>query len=251
MINPDICVSVIVSTLNSEKTLEQSLESIISQKGVDFEVIIIDGGSSDDTIKIIQKYSKDLAYWISEKDNGIYDAWNKAVKLAKGNWICFVGSDDLICEGGLKTYGDYIEKNSIAVETYDIISSKVQITDFNLNIKYIIGGPWKWPDFLKSMSIAHVGAWHSRSFFVKYGFFNSDYKIVGDYEILLRAKNRLVAGFIPEITAIMRHGGVSDSVEAIQEAYKAKVQTGGDNRFFTRIRYRITLLKYYLTKFFN
>ena len=87
-------VSIIISTLNSEKYLEKALESSIGQSYLNREIILIDGLSTDNTVNIIKKYSEKIKYWKSESDTGIYNAWNKGLKVANGEWICFIGSDD-------------------------------------------------------------------------------------------------------------------------------------------------------------
>ena len=85
--------TVIVATYNCESTLADCLNSIVSQT-VKSELIVIDGGSTDSTNSIIKNYEDNLSYYISEKDQGVYDAWNKALKKATGEWIIFLGSDD-------------------------------------------------------------------------------------------------------------------------------------------------------------
>ena len=87
-------ISVVISVLNGGATLEACLKSVFAQDYKSFEVIVIDGGSSDDTLDIIRRYSEQLYFSISEPDTGVYCAWNKALRVARGTWICFIGSDD-------------------------------------------------------------------------------------------------------------------------------------------------------------
>lgn len=87
-------VSIITITYNAEKTLENTINSVISQNYTNIEYIIIDGGSTDKTIDIIKKYQEKISYWISEPDRGIYDAMNKGIKFAHGEWINFMNSGD-------------------------------------------------------------------------------------------------------------------------------------------------------------
>ena len=97
-------ITVITASYNSEKTIADTIESVLKQKYANIEYLIIDGKSSDNTISIIKQY-KDLfevrLKYISEKDAGIYDAWNKGVKMSTGSWISFVGSDDILLENTL------------------------------------------------------------------------------------------------------------------------------------------------------
>ena len=102
-------ITVITATYNSEKYLEESILSLYSQKFLNYEHIIIDGGSTDKTIDIIKKYENRIAYWCSNKDQGIYDAFNKGMMLAKGNYIGFLNSDDKYTENALEILESYIK----------------------------------------------------------------------------------------------------------------------------------------------
>lgn len=90
-------ISIITVTLNSEKTLEQTISSVVNQTYDNIEYIIIDGGSTDGTLDIVRKYEKNIAYFISEPDYGIYEAFNKGVRAATGDYIEIIGSDDCLC----------------------------------------------------------------------------------------------------------------------------------------------------------
>ena len=89
-------ISIITVVKNNEKYLEQTIKSVLSQEYKNFEYIIIDGGSTDNTISIIKKFSNEIDYWLSENDHGIYDAFNKGMQLAKGDFIGMVNSDDTL-----------------------------------------------------------------------------------------------------------------------------------------------------------
>lgn len=87
-------ISIIIPVLNGEETLESAIRSILNQQCKDWELLIIDGGSGDGTIELIRKFENKIAYWVSEPDNGVYDAMNKGVRLAAGRWSCTLGADD-------------------------------------------------------------------------------------------------------------------------------------------------------------
>lgn len=91
-------ISIVTLTYNSEKTLERTIQSVLSQNLNDYEYIIIDGKSSDSTLDIICKYEDRLSFWLSEEDKGIYDAMNKSLNYVKGRWVLFLGSDDILLE---------------------------------------------------------------------------------------------------------------------------------------------------------
>jgi glycosyltransferase involved in cell wall biosynthesis len=217
-------ISIIIATYNAEKYLQNCLNSIIPQLNETIELIVIDGGSKDDSVEVIKKNQQHIASWISEPDKGIYDAWNKGLQNATGDWIMFVGADDQLMPNALNVYKQFINDNVAA--DIDLISSTVQMIDENGTIIRIKGWPFFWPMFLKEMTIAHPGALHSKRLFEKHGNFNIDYKIVGDYELLLRAGNSLKSLYLDTVTVVMSEGGASDSVKSIKEHYKAVTTTG-------------------------
>ena len=106
-------VSIITVTLNSEKNLEETLKSIENQKNKDYELIIIDGQSSDSTIEIIKRNKNLINFCLTEKDDGIYDAFNKGLKHAKGKYIVFVNSDDILTPEALELLSKYNDFHSI------------------------------------------------------------------------------------------------------------------------------------------
>lgn len=238
-------ISIIVATYNAEQYLRSCMESILPQKDSQIELLIIDGGSIDSTVDIIKSFSDKIDFWKSETDEGIYDAWNKGVKIAKGDWIMFLGADDELVPGALQKYLDFIHNSN---QKFDLVTSKIQMIDIDGKDIRVIGYPYQWPQFQKSMLIAHPGALHSRRLFERYGQFNMKYKIVGDYEFLLRAGAELNAAFIPEITVIMREGGASDSIRAIWESHKAAYSAGKQNRLSSFIDRFWILIKFIVKK---
>ena len=245
-------LSIVTATYNSEKTLEETINSVLNQNYNNFEYIIVDGNSTDDTINIIKKFElifkkKQKTFkWISEKDTGIYNAWNKGLKLASGNWISFLGSDDIYLENVLEKYANKIFEN----KNIDFIYSKVKLVD-NAKVIFIISEIWKWRTFKRQMKIAHVGSFHNKKYFEKYGDFDEEYKIIGDYEMLLRAKNNLKTYFLDEFTAEMKDGGVSNNniLKAFKEARKAKIITAKITKPLVFFDFYYFLFKYYISTF--
>ncbi|QIP12029.1 glycosyltransferase [Spirosoma aureum] len=220
-------ISIIIAVYNGAKYLEGAIKSIIDQEYENYEIIVIDAGSTDNTNDIINLYREHIFYTISEKDNGIYDAWNKGLKASTGTWIAFLGSDDLYYPHALKSYVSYIATH-INKDRLEFISSKIDLVDNNLIRLETVGKEWEWDLFKHKMITWHVGCFHSRALFNKYGFFDDTFKISGDYEFLLRPKNSLNAAYLPVSTVMMRHGGVSTTLlfKAIDETYRAKVKNG-------------------------
>lgn len=218
-------VSIITAVYNAENYLPQCIQSVLSQSYKNFEYILIDGGSTDDTVNIIKRYQNQLAYWISEPDKGIYDAWNKGLAVAKGEWIAFVGADDLLYPDALQTYIEHIVSHSRRTEL-EFVSSRIKLVKADLSLVTYVGAPWAWDQFKLDMITWHVGCLHSKHLFETYGFFNSFYRTSGDYELLLRPKEKLVTSFVDKVTVQMRVGGISNKMlyKAIKETYHAKVQ---------------------------
>ncbi|NCP21225.1 MAG: glycosyltransferase [Flavobacteriales bacterium CG_4_9_14_0_2_um_filter_35_242] len=249
-------ITIITATYNSEKTLEQTLKSVLNQTYINFEYIIVDGASTDGTLSILSKYktlfeNKNIAYrWFSEPDRGIYNAWNKGLKLANGRWIAFLGSDDCYLTGALSFYSNKILE--LKLENYDLIYSRVKLMN-NFKVLKIIDGVWTWNIFKRYMNIAHVGALHNKKYFEKYGFFDESYKIAGDYELLLRAKHNLKTYKLDLITAIMGNAGVSNNNinKAFRETFKAKRLTGKIPLGYCYIDYVIAFLKFSFKKVAN
>jgi glycosyltransferase involved in cell wall biosynthesis len=244
-------LSIITVTFNSERTLKTTIESVLNQSISGFEYILIDGSSSDTTIEIIKSYEvafkkRNINYtWISEKDGGIYDAFNKGIRLAKGDWISFLGSDDYYLEDALELYNKQIEKQSIDL---DFIHSIVKVEN-----NKVIRDKWQWKHFRKAMNIAHVGAFHNKNYFKKYGLYDTRYKIAGDYELLLRANNNLKTHYFAEVTAIMADGGISNSQikNVYLETTKAKIESGKINYFIAKLYYFKWMFKYRVKTILN
>ena len=221
-------ITIITVVFNGVDTLEQSILSVISQSQGNIEYIVIDGGSTDGTIDVLCKYDYAIDYWVSEPDNGIYDAWNKGVSLAMGEWISFLGADDCYIDGALSAYVDVID--SYRGSPLDYISSRVNLVT-GCKVLRTIGQCWNWRDFQRYMNVAHVGSLHSRALFDRYGLYDTTYKICGDYEFLLRSRSNLRAAYMETVTVNMKVGGVSDgNFLVFDESARAKVTTG--NRSF-------------------
>jgi glycosyltransferase involved in cell wall biosynthesis len=219
-------VSVITAVYNAAPTLEECLLSVRRQSCPEVEHIVIDGGSTDGSVQILQRHSSLLAYWVSEPDSGVFDAWNKGLSVATGEWIAFLGADDFLLPDALSQY-----LNVCRGTDAQYVSSLVRYIRPGLP-DTVRGRAWSWPAFQRKMTTAHVGSLHRFDLFDKYGHYDTSYKIAGDYEFLLRPGKNLRSVFLGEITAVMSAGGVSDSFAALKEIHRAKVRTGGRNLFW-------------------
>jgi glycosyltransferase involved in cell wall biosynthesis len=240
--------TIITACFNSEKTINDTIQSVLNQNYTNFEYILVDGKSTDTTVEIIKSFDnkfkeKGISYkWISEKDTGIYNAFNKGIKLSKGNWISFLGSDDVYLK---KTMEIYNKEISNLKNEADFVYSNITIKK-----KIIFSKRWKWNQFRRKMTIAHVGGFHHKNYFENYGFFNEGYKIAGDYELLLRAKQQLKTHQIDEVTVIMADEGISNSQikNVYLETTRAKVETGKVSFLLSKFDYFIWMQKYRIKK---
>ncbi len=209
--------SIITVVLNGEKHLEQTINSVLNQDYADYEYIIVDGGSTDGTLGIIQKYEDRITKWISEKDSGIYEAMNKGIRFAKGDFVSFLNSDDFYLPGTLQKVADIIRNNNADIYHGNvlILDDKNTIADATLGhhtgdvTSLGIGG------FLYQPS-----AFTKKIVFDRIGFFNDKLKIVSDYDFFLRAsKHNFLFYRIEEPLTAFRSGGISDSYKSFFEAY--------------------------------
>jgi glycosyltransferase involved in cell wall biosynthesis len=239
-------ITVITAVFNGAKTLERSILSVINQSYDNLEYIIIDGASGDGTLDIIRRYEEAIDYWVSEPDGGIYDAWNKGIRLAGGDWLAFLGADDIYLPGALNAYGEAIAGRSDRRLEY--ISSRVNLTQ-GAKVIRTIGGHWSWKSLRRYMNVAHVGSLHSRALFERYGLFDTSYKIGGDYEFLLRPKAGLRATFMNSITVNMGIAGASNNnLLGFREKERAKVTTGGQSALLSHLERIVAVGKWKLRK---
>jgi len=211
-------ITIITATYNAAAHLAGSIDSVLRQTYLNFEYIVIDGASSDGTLDILKMHNKQITYWLTEPDTGIYDAWNKGIKKANGAWILFLGADDQLLPDALESYVKFINQNS--AQGFDYISSKVKRVRPNGTVEGIVGKPWKWNDFKYRMTTAHPGSFHSKRLFSRFGNFSTSYQIVSDYEMLLRAGKDLRAGYFDKITVLMSTGGRFADFNSTNECLK-------------------------------
>lgn len=232
-------LTVITSTYNSEKLIKRTFDSILNQLVRPLEYIVIDGCSQDSTIDIIKSYEhifkeKSIEFkWISDKDTGIYNAWNKGLKLSTGDYISFIGSDDKYISNALCSF----KSNAISSKA-DFVCAKAKITA-NGKLVRNFGEPFSWKVFTREMKILHSGSFLKNDYIKEYGEFDESFQIVGDYEMLLRKGENLKVKFIDEFLVEMDAGGLS-SVEvysSLKEVRQAKLK----NRIRTNIQSLVDL----------
>ena len=176
-------INIVTATYNCENTIEQSILSVLSLN-IPLNYIIIDGESRDNTVKTIKKYSDHIDYFISEKDDGIYDAWNKALNYIKKGWIIFLGADDFIIKENFVSLSNMIKGDFL---NYDLICSRCTFIDENGNSKFTFGENFDESKIKKYMCVANPSLLYNTSMFDN-NRFCTDYKICADYDFLIRKK---------------------------------------------------------------
>ena len=227
-------ISIIIATFNADKYLQSCLNSIIPQLNSNCELIIIDGASKDDTVNVIKRNSEFINFTISEPDKGIYDAWNKGIKASNNEWIMFIGADDELLPGAINKYLTLLQSNDLS--SYDYISAQNEFVNQHDKILKIIGKGAEWSLMRRGNSAAHVASLHNKqNLFDKVGYYNLDFKICADYEILLRKKENLKNYFLQSHIARMKVGGMSFTTKAIKESYEIRKKHNTITPFFNKL----------------
>ncbi|MEO5911185.1 MAG: glycosyltransferase family 2 protein [Pelobium sp.] len=223
-----IKVSVITVVFNNEKTIAYSINSVINQHYSNIEHIVIDGNSSDDTLQEIKKFETSIHTIISEPDQGIYDAINKGIKLASGDVIGILNSDDFFADNFV--INRIVEEFKRDKELAAIYSNVTFVKRDNVEkIKRTYSSKYFRTWMLRfGFQPAHPTFYAKRELFDKYGLYRTDLKIAGDFELLTRflLKKKIKFRYIDDIWVKMRAGGASTSgmksvIKINQEIIKA------------------------------
>lgn len=216
--------SIITVVLNNKKTFEETIKSVFNQSFRNYEYIVVDGGSTDGTLDIIKKNEDKIDFWLSEKDNGIYDAFNKAIRISKGKYIGIINSDDVYTKDALSIIYKYIEQD----KSLDFIFGSVKkrwglLSGYR---PYKIHYSW---GFYTS---------HSTGFFIKknsadkIGEYNTKYKIHADYDyfyrMIVKKKMKGISTKKNEITGYFRSGGYSSKI-SFKDSFKEELLIRWDN----------------------
>lgn len=198
-------LSIIIATWNAAQTLERCLKSVFCQNFSHWELLVADAASTDGTIDIIRRHSDRISWWRSEKDRGIYDAWNQALAHATGDYVAFIGADDAFHSQ------DALERVFAVIGDvqYDLVSSRCLLRDADWRPLVEAGKPWNHARLPRRMGITHPGLLHRRTLFALYGPFDPALRIVGDLDFLLRLPGDIRALHLPFIVIDVQNDGVS------------------------------------------
>ena len=203
--------SVITAVYNNENTIKDAIESVLSQTHNDIEYIVIDGGSNDSTCNIIEQYKEQIDVYISEKDNGIYDALNKGIANATGEVICFLHSDDIYSNNDiLKKANAIFEKE----DTDSIYGDLIYVKKDNINntVRYWKSGLFTPKKLKYGWMPPHPTFFVKRKIYEKHGNFDTSFRISADYDTVLRflSVHKIKTTYLSEVLIKMRLGGASN-----------------------------------------
>lgn len=205
-------VSIITVSYNSAQYIEDAISSVAEQDYDNIEHIVIDGNSADGTGEILQKHDDSLDYWISEPDEGIYDAMNKGIKKATGDVIGILNSDDFYYDNQIisKVVAAFFDAKVDAVFG-DLIF--VDPNNLERTVRTYSSRKWHPEKFARGYMPAHPTVFIRKEFYEKHGLFEIDYEIAADYEMLIRLfyVQKLRYKYLPLKMVKMRKGGVSSN----------------------------------------
>ncbi len=244
-------ITIITVCFNSEKTIEKTILSVINQTYPLIEYIIIDGGSTDGTLKIIKEYQNKIAFWSSEPDEGISDAFNKGVAKATGDIIGIINSDDYYAEDAVAEVVQELQSNpdcGFAFGDQIFVNSqgnKLFTQKGDPEYSKIIG--YEMP------SIPHPTVFVRRQVYQELGGFDKIYRTAMDYEFILRiCRNGVKGYYIPEVLAYQRLNGESDQnyVRGYRESREISIRYGY-NHFLAWSRFGYKCMKTFIRKKFE
>ncbi len=203
-------ISIITVAFNAARTIADTLESIAAQTHREIEHIVVDGASTDGTLKIIERHGKHVARLISEPDHGIYDAMNKGLRLATGEVIGFLNTDDVYADNGV------LERVSaiMAKEGLDALFGDAEFVSSarpNHPLRRYRSDRFRPERIAWGWMPAHPALFLKRSVFERFGQFRTDYRIAGDFELVARIFHGGMLSYrhVPEVLVRMRTGGIS------------------------------------------
>lgn len=240
-------ISVVTVVYNGVKNIEKTIHSVINQIYKEIDYIIIDGGSKDGTVEIIKRFDNHLSYWISEKDNGIYDAMNKGIMAAKGEWIIFINCGDFFYSHAVLQ--EIFVERSKDIDGADVIYGRSKMFFRNGAQKELLSGHdlnqhWKGPVFRQGAMFVKT-AIHKRELFLT----SDQFRISGDYELMYRLdKKGYIFKSIETIVLLFEKEGISDDgLKNIRDNYLI-IKRHGEVNFSKWLYYKIKLIKEHIAQ---
>ena len=209
-------LSIITVNLNNREGLQRTIDSVICQTFRDFEWIVIDGGSTDGSRELLEQYAEHFAYWVSEPDKGVYNAMNKGIKVAKGEYLQFLNSGDWLCDPGI------LEKVFRKEYTEDIVFSKrfVMLFEDGTSREVIRSkGNFFTPFNLILENINHQSAFIRRTLFDRFGYYDETYRIIADRKFFFETilLHKVKTAMLDFVLVYYDGGGLSSTVDSTSE----------------------------------
>jgi len=247
-------VSIITITYNSAETIEDTIQSVLSQDYKDVEYIIVDGASKDSTLEIIDRYKYSISKFVSERDKGIYDAMNKGVAMATGDVIGILNSDDFYAD--THVISDIVktiqQSNSDGCYADLVYVDRIET---NKVIRSWKSGEYRHGDFLRGWMPPHPTFFVKRSVYEAHGNYSLQLRSAADYELMLRFihKHGIRLSYLPRVITKMRAGGQSNVTiknrwKANKEDRLAWKMNGLQPGFLTLVRKPLSKLLQYLPR---
>lgn len=204
-------ISIITVGYNCKDTVASAMDSVLSQVGTNLDYVVVDGASADGTLDIVKSYGAKVSKLISEPDKGIYDAMNKGIKMASGDAIGILNSDDMYVDD--KVLNDVVEtfERTGADAVYgDLVY--VDEADVDKVVRYWKSGAFMPGSFRKGWHPAHPALFVRKEIYEKYGVFDTSFDISADFELMLRffEKHGIKTAYLPRVLVKMRVGGESN-----------------------------------------
>lgn len=243
-------ISVITVCFNSAKTIRDTLDSVAGQTYQNIEHIVVDGGSTDDTLAIIENHRDKLATVVSEPDQGIFDAMNKGLKLVTGEVVGFLNADDVYAnEDVLQQVAQVFAAPDVDACYADLVY--VDRVDLNRVVRYWKSCDYKEGLFKKGWAPAHPTFFACKTAYEKYGDFDLNYNLAADFELMMRflEKWEINSIYIPRVFVKMRLGGVSNknianivkqNIDIYRAGKKNNVEIAPASFIFSKIIARIS-----------
>lgn len=207
-------VTVVTVTLNSAATILRTIDSVAGQTYPDIEYIVVDGGSTDETVELLRRREDDIDLWLSEPDRGISDAFNKGIALASGEFVALLNSDDWMEPDHVRRAVERLQRAPA-----DFVFGNLALHEADGQTQFLVAGDAGYARHIRNRmpDINHPSVLCRRRAYARYGIYDCGLRIAMDYEWLLRGFLAGARGeYAPELTAHMNAGGISD--RAIQRA---------------------------------
>lgn len=213
-------LSVVTINFNNAKGLDKTIKSVVNQTYNDFEYIVIDGGSTDESKQVIEKFVDKISYWISEKDSGIYDAMNKGILVAKGEYCLFLNS------------GDILYHHSVLAKVFELsFAEDILYGELLFDFGLYTNKPVKRPERVDITHLFNDNIWHpstfiKRSLFDSVGLYNNKYKIAGDYDFFFHAIaiKKVSTKYLPFPISVYDTKGISSNADIFRRINEERDQ---------------------------